>query len=99
MASVSISDLSRNASKVVGEVERSRRPAIVTNHGRVVAALIPVDQEQLEDFILANAPQFVASLAEADDDLREGRVHHLDDVLAEIDAEKRKNRPARAPRR
>jgi prevent-host-death family protein len=92
MATVSISELSRNASRVVDEVEKTRRPAIVTNHGRVVASLVPVDQEHLEDFILANAPEFVRSLEEAEEDFRQGRMHRLDDVMAEIEAEEKKKR-------
>lgn len=53
MSVVSIRDLSRNPSAVVDEVERSGRPAIVTRNGKPVAALVRIDQEALEDWLLA----------------------------------------------
>ena len=53
MSVVSIRDLSRNPSAVVDEVERSGRPAIVTRNGKPVAAMVRIDQEALEDWLLA----------------------------------------------
>ena len=53
MSVVSIRDLSRNPSAVVDEVERSGRPAVVTRNGKPVAALVRIDQEALEDWLLA----------------------------------------------
>lgn len=47
--------------------------------------LSPIDMDALEDFILANAPEYVASMAEADEDAREGRTRPLADIVAELD--------------
>lgn len=58
MGTVSMRDLSRNASGVVDEVARTGRPALVTKHGAPVAALVPVDQSELEDLVLAKAPAY-----------------------------------------
>jgi PHD/YefM family antitoxin component YafN of YafNO toxin-antitoxin module len=68
-----------------GCLERTRRPALVTRHGKPVAVLSPIDMDALEDFILANAPEYVASMAEADEDAREGRTRPLADIVAELD--------------
>ncbi len=88
MSTVSIRDLANKASAVVDEVARSKRPAVVTKHGKPVAALVPIDQEALEDWVLANAPEFVANMAEADSEIARGeRGMPLDDVLAELDAD------------
>ncbi len=87
MSTVSIRELQRNVSKVVDEVATTGRPALVTRHGRLMAALVPVAERDLEDFILANAPDFVGAAREADDDLRAGRARPADAILAELDEE------------
>ena len=81
--SVGIRQLQRDASGVVGYVTRTGRPAFVTNRGEAVAVVYPVDPEALEDFILANAPEFVRSMAEADLALMHGHTRSARDVLAE----------------
>lgn len=87
MSSVGIRDLSRNPSKVVEEVMTTRRPALVTRHGKLVAAIVPIDDTALEDWVLANAPEFVddreAALRERD----AGETVPLDEFLAELDSE------------
>lgn len=86
VSTVSIRDLANNASAVVDEVATSGRPAVVTKHGKPVAAVVPIDQEALEDWVLANAPEFVANMAEADEEIAAGvRGKSLGQVLAELD--------------
>ena len=53
MGTIGIRDLSRNASQVIDRVSSTGNPMIVTKHGRPVAALIAVDPDALEDFVLA----------------------------------------------
>ena len=83
---VSIRDLSRNASSVVDEVARTGRPAIVTKHGTPVAALVPVDEAELEDLVLAKAPEYLEDLVAADEDLAAGRTRSATDLFDELDA-------------
>lgn len=85
MATISIRDLGRRPSQVVDEVIRTGRPAIVTRHGRPVTAMVAIDLDELEDFVLAHAPKFVRARRTADADLRAGRVRGATDVFAEID--------------
>jgi prevent-host-death family protein len=85
MSHVGIRDLSRNPSKVVEEVETTRRPALVTRHGKLVAAIVPVNEEELEDWVLANGPSFVDDMTAADRELAAGETVDLDDFLAEVD--------------
>jgi prevent-host-death family protein len=85
MVTVSIRELANNASGVVADVEESGRPAVVTKHGRPVAAVVPIDPEKLEDFVLANAPEYVADRRAADADLAAGRTTSASDLLAELD--------------
>ena len=53
MSLVSIRDLSRNPSAAVDEVERSGRPALVTRDGKPIAALVRIEQDKLEDWLLS----------------------------------------------
>ncbi len=86
VSTVSIRDLANNASAVVDEVSTSGRPAVVTKHGKPVAAVVPIDQEALEDWVLANAPEFVANMAEADEEIAAGvRGKPLGQILTELD--------------
>ena len=79
-------ELSRNAGRVVAEVSRTRRPALVTNRGKLVAAVVPVDDEAVADWVLANAPEFVGSMRAAEEDLRAGRTLTLDEAFASLEA-------------
>jgi prevent-host-death family protein len=69
---VSIRDLSRNPSAVVDEVERSGRPALVTRNGKPIAALVRIDQDRLEGWLLSTVadPPIGMSLEESPDELR-----------------------------
>ncbi len=85
MVTVSIRDLGRRPSQVVDEVVRTGRPAIITRHGRPVTAMVAVHPDELEDFVLAHAPEFARSRHDADADLRAGRARGADEVFAELD--------------
>lgn len=85
MPTISIRDLGRRPSQVVDEVVRTGRPAIVTRHGRPVTAMVALDPDELEDYVLAHAPEFVRATRAADADLRDGRARPATEVLAEIE--------------
>ena len=85
MTTITIRELGRRPSQVVDEVVRTGRPAIITRHGRPVTAMVAVDPDGLEDFVLAHAPEFVRSTRAADADLRAGRARPAAEVFAEID--------------
>lgn len=84
MTSIGVRDLGRNPSKILDDLAEGRRPILVTRRGRPVAVLTPIDPGEVEDFILANAPEYVAGRAEADADLREGRTVPLSKLLSEF---------------
>jgi prevent-host-death family protein len=86
MAQVSIRDLSRNASGVVAGVKESGRATLVTKHGRPVAALVPINPEDVEDFVLSRVPDYLEDLIAADAELTAGKTRQAADVFAELDA-------------
>jgi prevent-host-death family protein len=83
-----IRDLQRRPSEIVDRVDKTGRPVLVTRRGRPAAVLMPLDQDALEDFVLANAPEFVASIDEAERDLRSERSRSAAEVIAEIESDK-----------
>ncbi|MGH7883007.1 MAG: type II toxin-antitoxin system prevent-host-death family antitoxin [Candidatus Dormibacteraceae bacterium] len=87
MISVGVRDLSRNTTRVVDEVTRSGKPTLVTIRGRPVAALVAIGEEEFEDFILSQAPEFVASMREAEEDLAAGRIRPASEFFDELDKE------------
>ena len=98
MFQVSVSALSRNASKVLTAVERTRRPAMVSNHGRFVAVLIPVNEDLLEELVWTYVPEFANSLkVNPEEEYRKGNYRTLDEVMAEAEARRKaKGERARA---
>jgi len=85
MPTISIRDLGRHPSQVIDEVVRTGRPAIVTRHGRPVTAMVALDPDELEDYVLAHAPEFVRATRAADADLRAGRARPAAEVFAELE--------------
>lgn len=83
MSNVTLRDLSRHTGKVVAGVAATRRPALVTSRGRVVAAVVPIDDDALADWVLANAPEFVSDMAAAEREFESGRTVRLEDAFLE----------------
>jgi prevent-host-death family protein len=77
MPSIGIRELGRSLSAVVREIRETGEPTVVTDRGRPVVLMLPIDEQQLEDFVLANAPAFVAGMQTADDELAAGQSQSL----------------------
>ena len=90
MATVNVRELARNTSRVIDDVSKRRRPTLVTRAGRPVVAVVPIDASALEDWILANAPEFVEGMRLADDEMRRGETLSFDDVVGRGSRTKRR---------
>ena len=99
MAAVNVRELARNTSKVIGDVARRKRPTIITRGGRPVAAVVPIDADALEDWILANAPVFVQGMREADAELRRGETVGMNEAFAREKPARRISGRGAKPRR
>ena len=84
MGTIGTRDLSRNASQVIDQVSSTGSPMIVTKHARPVAAVVAVDPDTLEDFVLATAPEYAAARRAADADLVAGRTRPAATVFDQI---------------
>jgi prevent-host-death family protein len=80
---IGIRGLSRRVSRYIEEVEHTGEPLIVTRHGRPVVAIVPVDADGLEDFVLAHVPEFTLGMRAADAELERGETMPLSKVLDE----------------
>jgi prevent-host-death family protein len=58
MAFVGIRTLSRDTSRVIKDFEETGEPVILTREGKPIGALVPVDERQVEELVLATAPEF-----------------------------------------
>ncbi len=96
MPVVNVRKLARQTSRVISSVQTTRRPTLVTRAGRPVAAVVPVDPDLLEDWILANAPEFTQAMAEGDRELRKGKTLSFDIYLA---SQKKRGRGAQRRQR
>jgi len=74
-------ELKNATNKILKEVMKGS-PVIITYRGKPAASLTPLTQDDLEDFILENSPVVRRMIAEAEKDIREGKVVSLDQYLA-----------------
>jgi prevent-host-death family protein len=81
MPAIGIRELGRSLSAVVREIRETGEPTVVTDRGRPVVLMVPIDEAQLEDFVLANAPAFVASMRAAEDELAAGQTRPLQEAI------------------
>jgi len=59
MSKVNVRELARNTSKVIDGIARTHQPALVTRDGLPVAAIVPIDADALDAWILMNSPKSV----------------------------------------
>lgn len=87
MSTVGVRELARRASAIIDEIATKKEPALITRRGRPVAYVLPVDSEQFEEFVLANAPEFIAGMAAADVELRAGETISLTAFEQQLEGE------------
>lgn len=58
-------------------------PVIITLRGKPAAAIMPLTEDGLEDFIIENSLAIRKKIARAEKDLKAGRVISLRDYLSE----------------
>lgn len=74
-------DLKNRTNALLRQV-RKGEPVIITHRGKPAAAITPLGEDDLEDFIVQHSPKIGKLIAEAEADLRAGRVTPLVDYLA-----------------
>jgi antitoxin (DNA-binding transcriptional repressor) of toxin-antitoxin stability system len=86
MAIIGMRELLRDPTKVFSEIEEKGEPFLVTNRGRPVAAMYPVDSSRAEQLLLATAPEYLESRRSAERARTEGRTRSLESAIEEYNA-------------
>lgn len=73
MKTVNTVTLKNHANQLLRQVHNGH-PIIVTTHGKPTAALIPLDEHGLEELTFEYSPTFRRLVAEAEADVRAGRL-------------------------
>ncbi|MFZ3072360.1 MAG: type II toxin-antitoxin system prevent-host-death family antitoxin [Thermodesulfobacteriota bacterium] len=60
----------------------SGEPVIITLRGKPAAAITPLTEDGLEDFIIENSSAIRKKIAKAEEDIKAGRVVSLSDYLS-----------------
>jgi antitoxin (DNA-binding transcriptional repressor) of toxin-antitoxin stability system len=97
MPVVGIRELSRDVSGLVERVENGEL-VLIKKHGRYVAAMVRIDPEGIEDFLLGHLPEFIESYREAEEDIAAGRTYSLNEIRAEFEAESQSRARSHADR-
>ncbi len=75
--------LKNKTNKILKEVMKGN-PVIITYRGKPAASLTPLTEDDLEDFVLENSPKIRKMIAEAEKDIREGKLISLEEYLANL---------------
>ena len=86
MQSMSVSEAKDSLSALVEKVETTHEAVVITRHGKPAAVLIsPDDLDALQQTLAwLSDPSHAAELAEAEDDVVNGRMLSLEEVRAQL---------------
>jgi hypothetical protein len=74
-------------SSIVGECELEQAPLVLTEGGHASAALMPINDADLESMALSPSPKFQAVIERAREEYRNGASLSADDVRRELGIE------------
>ncbi len=74
-------ELKNKTNELLREVMKGN-PLIITFRGKPAASILPLSEDDLEDFIIEHSPSIRRKIAQAQKDLRMGRVISLDEYLS-----------------
>ncbi len=74
-------ELKNKTNELLREVMKGN-PLIITYRGKPAASILPLSEDDLEDFIIEHSPSIRKKIAQAQEDLKAGRVISLGDYLS-----------------
>jgi prevent-host-death family protein len=74
-------ELKNKANELLREVMKGN-PVIITYRGKPAASILPLSEDDLEDFVIENSPSIRKKILKAEEDLKAGRVISLDEYLS-----------------
>jgi len=85
MKFVNVRELKNKTSEVLRMAQE--RDVIVISRSKPVAIIRHFDEDELEDYVLMNHPDFLAQMEKAYQDAKAGRTTEIDAYLASLEAE------------
>jgi prevent-host-death family protein len=79
---IPVSDLRQDAALVLKNLNKSKKPLVITQRGRATAVLMSLDAYERSEA----ERELLLLLARGEREIAAGVAHSLDDVLAEADA-------------
>ncbi len=86
MITVGVKELKNKTSEFLRKA-KDEGPVIVTSHGKPVAAVIRLEPDEVEDFLLAYNPRIRAAVKRGMEDAKAGRVYSVEELLEEAEEE------------
>jgi prevent-host-death family protein len=74
-------DLKNKTNKLLREVMKGNS-VVITYRGKPAAALQPLSEDDLEDFVLEHSPKIKKQIGEAERDIKQGKMVPLEEYLA-----------------
>ena len=74
-------ELKNKTNELLREVMKGH-PLIITYRGKPAASILPLSEDDLEDFIIENSPSIRKKILKAEEDLKAGRVVSFDEYLS-----------------
>ena len=74
-------ELKNKTNELLREVMKGN-PLIITYRGKPAASILPLSEDDLEDFVIENSPSIRKKILKAEEDLKTGRVISLDEYLS-----------------
>lgn len=72
MPVIGIRDLKNHASEIIRKVRENQSPYIITLRGKPSAMIIPLEEDEIDDYIIAHHPYFVMLRDKARREIDEG---------------------------
>lgn len=86
MVFANVRELRLNTAKILEETDRGGH-VFITYRGKPRAVILPITEDEIEDFVLLNHPKFKEKIEQGYKQFLEGKVTDLDELIAETKKE------------
>ncbi|MBU4386532.1 MAG: type II toxin-antitoxin system Phd/YefM family antitoxin [Actinobacteria bacterium] len=81
MKTIGVRDLKNHVSEYLRSLSKDE-PVVITRNGKPVAAMISLEPDELEDFILAHSPKVQKMVRKGIKEIKRGEFFTVDELMA-----------------
>lgn len=85
MKTVDVTKMKDSLSRCAHEAKEENETVVVIEDGKPIAALVPLEEDDLEDLLLSLNPEFQARMVRARESVAQGKSIPFEDAAQEID--------------